>query len=107
MISEFCPTIFIIDNFISCKDVLRLICLKDIGKIDERHGKHMKTTSTRQDQGIPGVYGLLLLDVVSLGYNDETLFAPFRLTSEQLADPNYRIPTPIANELVKLFAPNG
>ena len=41
----------------------------------------MKTTSTRQDQGIPGVYGLLLLDVVSRwGYNDETLFAPFRLT---------------------------
>lgn len=62
----------------------------------------MKTTSTRQDQGIPGVYGLLLLDVVSRwGYNDETLFSPFRLTSEQLADPNYRIPTPIANELVK------
>ena len=61
----------------------------------------MKTTSTRQDQGIPGVYGLLLLDVVSRwGYNDETLFAPFHLTSEQLADPNYRIPTPIANELV-------
>ncbi len=62
----------------------------------------MKTTSTRQDQGIPGVYGLLLLDVVSRwGYNDETLFAPFHLTSEQLADPNFRIPTPIANELVK------
>lgn len=62
----------------------------------------MKTTSTRQDQGIPGVYGLLLLDVVSRwGYNDETLFAPFHLTSEQLADPNYRIPTPVANELVK------
>jgi hypothetical protein len=62
----------------------------------------MKTTSTRQDQGIPGVYGLLLLDVVSRwGYNDETLFAPFHLTSELLADPNYRIPTPVANELVK------
>ena len=62
----------------------------------------MQTTSTRQDQGVPGVYGLLLLDVVSRwGYSDETLFAPFHLTSEQLADPNYRIPTPIANELVK------
>ncbi|MEB6665986.1 AraC family transcriptional regulator ligand-binding domain-containing protein [Acinetobacter vivianii] len=62
----------------------------------------MKTSTTRQDQGIPGVYGLLLLDVVSRwGYSDETLFAPFHLTSEQLADPNYRIPTPIANELVK------
>ena len=44
----------------------------------------------------------MLLDVVSRwGYNDETLFAPFHLTSEQLADPNFRIPTPIANELVK------
>ena len=33
----------------------------------------MKITSARQDQGIPGVYGLLLLDVVSRwGYNDET-----------------------------------
>lgn len=62
----------------------------------------MKITSARQDQGIPGVYGLLLLDVVSRwGYNDETLFAPFHLTSEQLADPEYRISTPVANELVK------
>lgn len=62
----------------------------------------MKITSARQDQGIPGVYGLLLLDVVSRwGYNDETLFAPFHLTSEQLADPDYRISTPVANELVK------
>lgn len=62
----------------------------------------MKITSARQDQGIPGVYGLLLLDVVSRwGYNDETLFAPFNLTSEQLADPDYRISTPVANELVK------
>ena len=38
----------------------------------------MKTVSFRQDQGIPGVYGLLLLDVVSRwGYNAETLFSPF------------------------------
>ena len=62
----------------------------------------MKTISQRQDQGIPGVYGLLILDVVSRwGYNAEALFSPFALTSEQLSDPNYRISTPIANELVK------
>jgi hypothetical protein len=49
----------------------------------------MKINSARQEQGIPGVYGLLLLDVVSRwGYNDQTLFAPFHLTSEQLADLN-------------------
>ncbi len=62
----------------------------------------MKISSLRQDQGIPGVYGLLLLDVVSRwGYSDETLFNPFNLNSEQLADPDFRIPTPIANELVQ------
>ena len=62
----------------------------------------MKTISTRQDQGIPGVYGLLLLDVVSRwGYSAETLFAPFHLNSELLADPNYRMPNALANELVK------
>ncbi len=54
------------------------------------------------DQGIPGVYGLLLLDVVSRwGYNDVSLFEPFGLTSEQLAHPEMRIPIDIANELVK------
>lgn len=59
-------------------------------------------TSARQDLGIPGVYGLLLLDVVSRwGYNDQALFGPFHLNSEQLADPEYRIPTAVANELVK------
>ncbi len=59
-------------------------------------------TSTRQDQGIPGVYGLLLLDVVSRwGYSDETLFAPFHLNSEMLADPEYRISVSTANELFK------
>lgn len=43
----------------------------------------MKTVSARQDQGIPGVYGLLLLDIVSRwGYSAETLFAPFNFTSE-------------------------
>ena len=63
----------------------------------------MKTVSLRQDQGIPGVYGLLLLDVVSRwGYNAETLFSPFQLTSEQLAEPDFRIPVHTANELVKL-----
>ncbi|WP_374573438.1 AraC family transcriptional regulator ligand-binding domain-containing protein [Acinetobacter sp.] len=62
----------------------------------------MKIASSRQDLGIPGVYGLLLLDVVSRwGYNSETLFGPFRLHSEQLADPEYRIPTALANELVQ------
>jgi AraC-like DNA-binding protein len=62
----------------------------------------MKPPSLRQDQGIPGVYGLLLLDVVSRwGYNDQTLFEPFGLNSEQLADPNFRIPTATANELVQ------
>lgn len=56
----------------------------------------------RQDQGIPGVYGLLLLDVVSRwGYNADTLFKPFHFTSEDLADPNYRIATPVTNELLK------
>ncbi len=62
----------------------------------------MKVMSVRQDQGIPGVYGLLLLDVVSRwGYSAETLFAPFNFNSEQLAEPDFRISTPVANELVK------
>ncbi|SPL71287.1 AraC family transcriptional regulator [Acinetobacter stercoris] len=62
----------------------------------------MKTVSARQDQGIPGVYGLLLLDVVSRwGYSAETLFAPFHFTSEELAEPDCRIPVNVANELVK------
>lgn len=75
---------------------------KNTVKNDERNGTHMKMISTRQDQGIPGVYGLLLLDIVSRwGYSDETLFAPFHLSSEQLADPNYRIPTEVANEMLK------
>ena len=54
------------------------------------------------DQGIPGVYGLLLLDVVSRwGYNDVSLFEPFGLNSEQLAHPDTRIPIDIANGLVQ------
>ena len=60
----------------------------------------MKNISSRQDQGIPGVYGLLLLDVVSRwGYSDQALFSPFNLTSEQLADTNYSIQRAPANEL--------
>ncbi|WP_111861177.1 AraC family transcriptional regulator [Acinetobacter sp. CFCC 10889] len=62
----------------------------------------MKNTSARQDQGIPGVYGLLLLDIVSRwGYSADTFFAPFPFDSEQLAEPDCRIATPVANELVK------
>ena len=62
----------------------------------------MERVSSRQDSGIPGVYGLLLLDVVSRwGYSAETLFAPFNFSSEQLAQPDYRIPAPVANELIK------
>lgn len=62
----------------------------------------MKSTASRHDQGIPGVYGLLLLDVVSRwGYNAETLFAPFHLDSDLLADPDYRIASPVANEMMK------
>ena len=63
----------------------------------------MKTVSVRQDLGIPGVYGLLLLDVVSRwGYSAESLFAPFHYTPEQLADPEFRIPLPIANDMIIL-----
>src|SRR5690606_31096756 len=69
---------------------------------NECNGSRMKIIASRQDQGIPGVYGLLLLDVISRwGYNSESLFTPFGLTAEQLADPDFRIPTPVANELVK------
>ena len=62
----------------------------------------MKTLTNRPDQGIPGVYALLVLDVVSRwGYNAETLFGPFNLTSEELSDPNFRISTTLANDLVQ------
>src|SRR5690606_36750659 len=62
----------------------------------------MKTIAPRQDQGITGVYALLLLDVISRwGYNDESSFKSFGLSTEQQADPDFRIPTPVANELVK------
>src|SRR5690606_39338068 len=70
--------------------------------LSECNGSRMKTIAPRQDQGIPGVYALLLLDVISRwGYNDESLFKSFGLSTEQLADPDFRIPTPVANELVK------
>lgn len=63
----------------------------------------MKITSTRQHQGIPGVYGLLLLDVVSRwGYNADALFTPFGLSSEQLAQPDYRMPIEVCNDMMKL-----
>ena len=59
-------------------------------------------TTIHQDQGIPGVYGLLLLDVVSRwGYNDTVFFEPFGLTSEELAHPDTRMPVDVANELIK------
>lgn len=35
------------------------------------------------------------------GYAAEVLFAPFQLTADQLAQPNFRIATRTANELVK------
>ncbi|WP_445115905.1 helix-turn-helix domain-containing protein [Acinetobacter sp. WZC-1] len=61
----------------------------------------MKKISSPPNQGIPGVYGLLLLDVVSRwGYSAETLFTPFHLNVEQLAEPEYRISLPVANELI-------
>lgn len=62
----------------------------------------MKVMSMRKDQGIPGVYGLLLLDVVSRwGYTAEHLFEPFQLSSEQLAAPDFRLSIDLANDLVK------
>ncbi len=62
----------------------------------------MTTQIARVDNGIPGVYGLLLLEVVSRwGISEQTLFSPFNLNSEQLADPKCRVPIEIANELFK------
>ena len=63
----------------------------------------MKNVTTRPDTGIPGVYGLLLLDVVSRwGYSAESLFSPFNYNNEQLAEPDFRIPLHVANEMVIL-----
>lgn len=63
----------------------------------------MKIGSVRPDLGIPGVYGLLLLDVVSRwGYSAESLFTPFHYTPEQLADPEFRIPLNTANDMIIL-----
>ncbi len=62
----------------------------------------MNAISARQDQGIPGVYALLLCEVVSRwGYSAEAFFAPFHLTTDQLAQPDFRIATRTANDLVK------
>ena len=56
-----------------------------------------------KDKGIPGVYGLLLLDVVSRwGYHEQNLFAPFGLSTAQLADPEMRLPLETTNELIKM-----
>lgn len=62
------------------------------------HENNISTSGTRCSRGL----WLIGFDVVSRwGYNADTLFAPFQLNSEMLADPECRIPTPIANELVK------
>lgn len=56
-----------------------------------------------KDQGIPGVYGLLLLDVVSRwGYHEQNLFAPFGLSTAELASPDMRMSVETANELIKM-----
>lgn len=62
----------------------------------------MTTQIARPENGIPGVYGLLLLEVVSRwGISEQTLFSPFNVTSEQLADPKCRISVELANEVFK------
>jgi AraC-like DNA-binding protein len=62
----------------------------------------MTLPTARPDNGIPGVYGLLLLEVVSrFGVSEQTLFSPFNLTSEQLAEPSFRIGLSLANDLFK------
>ena len=86
-----------IDGYISCQ-----YSFGQVEKYKNCNGWRMKTIALRQDQGIPGVYGLLLLDVVSRwGYNAKTLFSPYHLKVEQLADPEYRIPTTVANQLIQ------
>lgn len=60
------------------------------------------STIPNTDYNIPGVYGLLLLEVVARwGISEEMLFEPFGLTSEQLADPKYRYTSEQANQLLK------
>lgn len=62
----------------------------------------MTLQTARPDNGIPGVYGLLLLEVVSrFGISEQTLFSPFGLTSEQLANPNFRYSPEQASALLK------
>lgn len=55
------------------------------------------------NQVIPGVYALLLLDVVSRwGYQEHNLFSPFGLSMAQLAEPDRRLSVDTANELIRL-----
>lgn len=62
----------------------------------------MTTQIAQPDNGIPGVYGLLLLEVVSrFGVSEQSLFTPFELNSEQLADPSFRFPIELANQLLQ------
>lgn len=56
----------------------------------------------RHDPGVPGAYGILLLDVVSRwGISDQTLLAPFELSRERMAEPTSRVPALVFNELLK------
>ena len=66
------------------------------------NGFYMTVANTTSAHGIPGVYGLLLLEVVSrFGVSEQSLFAPFNFNSEQLAEPSCRISLPEANQLFK------
>lgn len=62
----------------------------------------MTVSNTTLAHGMPGVYGLLLLEVVArFGISEQSLFSPFDFSSEKLADPAIRIPLSQANELFK------
>ena len=62
----------------------------------------MSVANTPLEYGLPGVYGLLLLEVVSrFGISENTLFEPFSFNGEQLADPTVRISLTQANDLFK------
>lgn len=61
----------------------------------------MSLPTARPDNGVPGVYGLLLLEVVSrFGVSEQSLFSPFGFSSEQLADPAFRLKPEQASELL-------
>lgn len=90
------------DSWHDAKTASQYIKLKTVSCLYVGEKRIEKMAALHPDRGIPGVYGLLLLDVVSRwGYNDATLFEPFGLTSEQLAHPDMRMPVELANELVK------